>query len=230
MSMPAKELAVVLVSGGMDSCVTVAVAADRAYRLALLHVNYGQRTEGRELISFHQIAGYYGAAERLVADIRYLAAIGGSSLTDAALPVAETGAGAAPEPAGIPLTYVPFRNTHLIAIAVYWAEVLHARRIFIGLVEEDASGYPDCRGSYLDAMNRTVQLGTRPETDVQVEAPLIAMSKAEIVRLGVRLGAPLDLTWSCYRREDVPCGRCLSCTLRARAFAEAGVADPLLSP
>lgn len=223
-----RDLAVVLTSGGMDSCVTAAVAADRGYRLAMLHVNYGQRTEARELISFHQLAGYYGAAERLVTDIRYLAAIGGSSLTDTALPIDEPSA-ATVASNDIPLTYVPFRNTHLISIAVSWAEVLHARRIFIGVVEEDASGYPDCRSSYLAAMNEAIRLGTRPETDLQVEAPLIMLSKAEIVRLGTRLKAPFDLTWSCYRRDDVPCRNCLSCELRARAFAEAGVADPLLA-
>ena len=220
-----KDLAVVLVSGGMDSCVTAAVAADRGYRLALLHVNYGQRTEARELISFHQIAGFYDAAERLVADIRYLSAIGGSSLTDPLLAIAKAGQ----EVAEIPLTYVPFRNTHLAAIAVSWAEVLGAKRIFIGIVEEDASGYPDCRKEYLKALNEVIRLGTRPETHLEVEAPLIGLNKTEIVRLGAKLGAPFDLTWSCYRSEDVPCRDCLSCELRARAFNEAGVKDPLLS-
>lgn len=218
-----QELAVVLVSGGMDSCVTAAVAADRGYRLALLHVNYGQRTEARELISFHQIAGYFDAQERLVADIRYLSAIGGSSLTDPRLAIPEAGQ----EVTEIPLTYVPFRNTHLAAIAVSWAEVLGAKRIFIGIVEEDASGYPDCRRDYLKALNEVIRLGTRPETQVEVEAPLIGMNKTEIVRLGDRLGAPFDLTWSCYRSEDKPCRNCLSCELRGRAFRDAGVEDPL---
>lgn len=219
------ELAVVLVSGGMDSCVTAAVAADQGYRPAMLHVNYGQRTEGRELISFHQIAGYYGAAEQMVADMRYLAAIGGSSLTDESLAVPGPGE----EANAIPLTYVPFRNTHLAAVGVSWAEVLGARRVFLGIVEEDASGYPDCQRSYLAAMNEVIRLGTRPESGIRLEAPLIAMSKAEIVELGARLGAPFELTWSCYRREDVPCRDCLSCELRARAFEAAGVTDPLLA-
>jgi 7-cyano-7-deazaguanine synthase len=217
-------LAVILASGGMDSCVTAAVAADHGYRLAMLHVNYGQRTEARELVSFHQLAGFYAAAERLVADIRYLGAIGGSSLTDTDLPIGAAGE----ETTAIPLTYVPFRNTHLIAIAVSWAEVIGAERIYIGVVEEDASGYPDCRQSYLDAVNEVIRLGTRPETALEVEAPLIGMGKAEIVRLGADLNAPFDLTWSCYRREDAPCRNCLSCELRARAFREAGVEDPLL--
>lgn len=221
-----KPLAVILASGGMDSCVTAAVAAHRGYRLAMLHVNYGQRTEARELVSFHQLAGFYTAAERLVADIRYLGAIGGSSLTDTDLPIDAAGE----DLKAIPLTYVPFRNTHLIAIAVSWAEVIGAERIYIGVVEEDASGYPDCRKSYLDAMNEVIRLGTRPETVLEIEAPLIGMSKAEIVRLGADLNAPFDLTWSCYRREDSPCRDCLSCELRARAFREAGVEDPLLLP
>ena len=221
------DLAVVLVSGGMDSCVTAAVAADEGYRLAFLHVNYCQKTESRELVSFHQLAGYYGAEERLVADIRYLADVGGSSLTDDSLPV---GNGDDEEmPGRIPMTYVPFRNTHLISIAVSWAEVLRAHRIFIGIVEADASDYPDCRREYLHAMNELIRVGTRPESEVRVEAPVVGMTKAEIVRTGARLRVPFELTWSCYRQEDSPCGECLSCRLRARAFEEAGVKDPLLS-
>jgi len=219
-----KGLAVVLVSGGMDSCVTAAVAASQGYELALLHVNYGQRTEGRELISFHQLTGYYGAAQRLVADIRYLAAIGGSSLTDGRLAIPR----AREKVNGIPPTYVPFRNTHLTAIGVSWAEAIGARRVFIGIVEEDAAGYPDCRRSYLKALNEVVRLGTRTGSRLRVEAPLVGLCKADIVRLGLKLGAPFELTWSCYRQEDVPCRDCLSCALRARAFREAGAEDPLL--
>jgi 7-cyano-7-deazaguanine synthase len=214
---------IVLVSGGMDSCVTAAIAAERGGELALLHVNYGQRTEGRELISFHQVAGYYGAKERLIADVRYLAAIGGSALTDAAIHIPTV----AERTSGVQPTYVPFRNTHLIAIAVSWAEVIGARRILIGIVEEDAAGYPDCRRSYLEAMNQVIRLGTRPESQIEVEAPLVGMTKTEIVRRGAALNAPFDLTWSCYRQEDVPCRNCLSCELRRRAFEEAGVEDPI---
>ena len=214
---------IVLVSGGMDSCVTAAVAAARGGELALLHVNYGQRTEARELKSFRQIAEHYGVKERLVADVRYLAAIGGSALTDAAIRIPTV----AERTAGVQPTYVPFRNTHLIAIAVSWAEVIGARRIMIGIVEEDAAGYPDCRKSYLAAMNKVVRLGTRPESKIEVEAPLVGMTKTEIVRRGAALGAPFELTWSCYRQEDVPCRDCLSCELRRKAFAEAGVEDPV---
>jgi len=221
----ARPLGVVLVSGGMDSCTTAAVAAHRGYELALLHVNYGQRTERRELACFNRLADHYGAKRRLVADIRYLADIGGSSLTDPRIPVPT----AAERSDGIPPTYVPFRNTHLIAIGVSWAEVIGAERVFIGIVEEDAAGYPDCRRAYLNAVNEVVRLGTRAGSQVRVEAPLIGMKKSDIIRLGARLGAPFELTWSCYRREDVPCRDCLSCALRAQAFAEAGVADPLLA-
>lgn len=225
MTDPSQELAIVLASGGMDSCVTAAVAADRGYRLALLHASYGQRTQARELRSFRALAEHFGAEATLLADIGYLAAIGGSSLTDERIAVPGAGSDA---PGAIPPTYVPFRNTHLIAIAVSWAEVIGAHRIFIGVVEEDASGYPDCRAEYIEEINRLIALGTRPETEVRVEAPLIAMTKPEIVRLGAELGAPLELTWSCYRSEEAPCGNCASCELRARAFREAGVADPIL--
>jgi 7-cyano-7-deazaguanine synthase len=227
---PRRETAVVLVSGGMDSCVTTAVAASRGYDLALLHANYGQRTEARELASFERLAAHFGAQHKLVADLRHLARIGGSSLTDARLEVPTAGQAEQPGPAGdgIPTTYVPFRNTNLVAVAVSWAEVLAARRVFIGIVEEDAAGYPDCRKVWLESMNRVVRLGTRPGSGIRVEAPLVGLRKAEIVRLGAKLGAPLELTWSCYRRQDVPCGDCLSCALRRRAFDEAGVRDPLL--
>ena len=218
-----KPIAIVLLSGGMDSCVTAAVAASRGYEVALLHVNYGQRTEARELISFYQISGYYGVRHRLVADVRYLADIGGSGLTDRSIDIPHGGE----EVEGIPASYVPFRNTHLISIAVSWGEVIGASKIFIGIVEEDAPGYPDCRVEYLKAMNDLIRAGTRPETHIEVEAPLVAMSKAEIVRMGHELGAPFDLTWSCYRQEDVPCHDCSSCELRSSAFVEAGVEDPL---
>ncbi len=218
------KLAIVLLSGGMDSCVTAAVAADEGYELALLHVNYGQRTEARELISFYQIAGYYDVKHRLVADVRYLAEIGGSALTDSRIEVPRKGQ----HSGGVPASYVPFRNTHLISIAVSWGEVLGAEKIFIGVVEEDAPGYPDCRAEYLESMNALIRQGTRPETNIRVEGPLIKLSKPEIVRLGDRLNAPFELTWSCYRQEDVPCQDCSSCELRSSAFAEAGIVDPLL--
>jgi 7-cyano-7-deazaguanine synthase len=211
----------------MDSCVAAAIAAQDA-DLAALHVTYAQRTAARERRAFDAVADALGVPtdRRLVADLAYLPRIGGSSLTDPALavPDAPDDAPAAP---GVPNTYVPFRNTHILAVAVSWAEVLGADAVVIGAVEEDSSGYPDCRAEYFAAFERLVDAGTRPETEIRIETPVLAMSKAEIVRTGMRLGAPLHLTWSCYRREDVACGRCESCRLRLRAFEAAGVRDPV---
>ena len=220
----ARELAIALVSGGMDSCVAAAVAA-KEHEMAMLHVSYGQRTQRRELRAFEEIAEHYDVERRLVADIGYLRKIGGSSLTDAEIAVERADL----ERAGIPSSYVPFRNTHFLAIAVSWAEVIGARRIFIGAVEPDSSGYPDCREIYYRAFNELIRLGTKPETHIEVVAPLIQMKKAEIVRLGVDLGAPFHLTWSCYKNNDTPCGDCDSCALRERGFKEAGVVDPIVA-
>jgi len=218
----AKPLAVVLASGGMDSCVTTAIA-NLEYRLAMLHVAYGQRTEGRERTSFNSLADFYRAEHRLVCRLDHLRQIGGSSLTDPAMAV---------EPANldrkeIPSSYVPFRNAHFLSIAVSWGEVLGARKIFIGAVEEDSSGYPDCRPAYYEAFNRVIAAGTRPETQLEIVTPVIRMSKSEIVRRGIELGAPFASTWSCYQAEDAACGVCDSCALRLRAFAEAGIEDPI---
>ncbi len=217
-----RELAVVLLSGGMDSCVTAAVAG-QTHDLALLHVGYGQRTERRELEAFRAIARHYGAARTLEARLDHLGAIGGSALTDASRDAVE----ARRPGSAVPDTYVPFRNTHLLALAVSWGEVLGARRVYIGAVEEDSSGYPDCRREYYEAFNRLVRVGTRPETTLVVETPLIRMTKGQIVKEGLRLGAPFHLTWSCYTESEVACGRCESCRLRLKGFAEAGAKDPL---
>jgi 7-cyano-7-deazaguanine synthase len=218
-----RDLAVVLASGGMDSCVTVAIAA-QDHEPALLHVNYGQRTEERELRAFQEIAAYYHAHKRLVVNIEHLRDIGGSALTDRRIPVPEPGS---PPVQGIPITYVPFRNAHLLAIAVSWAEVLGARKIFIGAVEEDSSGYPDCREVFYQAFNRVIDAGTRPETQIQIATPLIHLKKGDIVKMGIELGAPLHLTWSCYQGNDKACGRCESCLLRLKGFREAGIEDPI---
>jgi 7-cyano-7-deazaguanine synthase len=222
-----KQLAVVLASGGMDSCVTIAIA-DRDYRLALLHVNYGQRTEERELRAFTEIADHYRARHSLAVNIEHLKMIGGSALTDASIPVPEPGTRELPPaPGAIPVTYVPFRNAHLLSIAVSWAEVLGATKIFIGAVEEDSSGYPDCRETFYQAFNKVIEAGTRPETRLEIVTPLIHMKKGEIVKKGRELGAPLHLTWSCYQASDRACGRCESCLLRLKGFREAGVHDPI---
>ncbi len=219
---PDKPLAVVLASGGMDSCVTTAIA-HLDYRLAMLHVGYGQRTEARELRAFIALVDFYQAEQRLVCRLDHLKQIGGSSLTDAQIAV-ET---ANLERQDIPSSYVPFRNAHFISIAVSWGEVLGARKIFIGAVAEDSSGYPDCRPEYYAAFNRVITAGTRPETKLEIVTPVIHWRKSEIVRRGRELGAPFELTWSCYQGQEVACGVCDSCALRLRAFEEAGMEDPL---
>jgi len=217
-----RPLAIALLSGGMDSCVAAAMLrAD--HDLALLHVSYGQRTEGRERRAFEAIARHYGVTRTLVTRGEPLAAIGGSALTDArrdAVHARRAGS-------TIPDTYVPFRNTHLLAVAVSWGEVIGARCVVIGAVEEDSSGYPDCRREYYAAFNRLIRVGTRPETTIEVVTPVIEMGKGEIVRRGLALGAPLHLTWSCYVEEEVACGRCESCRLRLKGFRDAGAVDPL---
>ena len=215
--------AVVLVSGGMDSCVTAAIAA-RDYDCAFLHLNYGQRTEQRELRAFREIAAHFRATQSLVVSMEHLAMIGGSSLTDRTMPVTPADLHAT----GIPTSYVPFRNANLLAVAVSWAEVLQAEAVFIGAVEEDSSGYPDCRRSFYEAYNAMIREGTRPDTHIRIVTPLIDLTKAEIVHRGVELHAPFQLTWSCYQREDVGCGRCDSCALRLRGFQNAGIADPIM--
>ena len=249
---------IVLMSGGMDSCVTGAIAAQEC-RLAALHVSYGQLTEARERRAFEEICNYYGIAERLVINQSYLGRIGGSALTDARIPLREADPSASelgnreqgtgnrstggesldaadpvPHPvargamrngAGIPASYVPFRNAHFLAAAVSWAEVIGAGRIYIGAVEPDSSGYPDCRPEYYRIFNRLIEAGTRPETRVEILTPLIHLRKHEIVKKGVELEAPFHLSWSCYRSSETACGTCDSCALRLRAFEQAGVSD-----
>jgi 7-cyano-7-deazaguanine synthase len=222
--------AVVLLSGGMDSCVCTAIAHEQhgAGNIALLHAGYGQRTQQRERRAFEQIADFYGVKNRLVAQLDHFRAIGGSALTDQKIAVPEDELGA-PGPRGseIPVTYVPFRNAHFLSIAVSWAEATGAGAIYIGAVAEDSSGYPDCRPEYYQAFQELIHVGTRPETQIEIVTPVIRMKKSEIIRLGMELRAPLHLTWSCYQGEEVACGTCDSCLLRLRAFAEAGVADPI---
>jgi 7-cyano-7-deazaguanine synthase len=217
-----RPLAVVCVSGGMDSAVTAALAA-REHRLAFLHANYGQRTEAKELACFHALADHLAADRRLVVDLSGLRQIGGSSLTDPSLPVRE----GEPVAGVVPSSYVPFRNAHLLTAAVSWGEVIGARAVFVGAVWEDSSGYPDCRPEFFRAFEEAVRLGTRPETSLRIVAPVISMSKAEIVRQGLALGVPFAETWSCYQAEETACGACESCRLRLRGFERAGATDPI---
>ncbi len=221
--MGTKEKGVVLLSGGMDSCVTAAIA-NQTHALALLHASYGQRTEERERRAFEEIAGFYRVTERLVVRLNALRQIGGSALTDERIAVPENGLGNSRE---IPVTYVPFRNAHFLSAAVSWAEVIGATAIFIGAVEEDSSGYPDCRPEYYRLFNELARAGTRPETRIEILTPVIRMRKSEIVRKGMELKAPLEKTWSCYQGAEEACGVCDSCRLRLRAFTEAGYADPI---
>lgn len=225
--MTEKPKAVVLLSGGMDSCVTAAIAAQE-HRLALVHTSYGQRTERRERLAFEQIAQFYGVRDRLAARLEHFAQIGGSALTDVSIRVPESGPEpSSDKPAGIPATYVPFRNAHLLSVAVSWAEAIGAGSVWIGAVAEDSSGYPDCRPEYYRVFQELVRVGTRPETQIEIVTPVILLRKSAIIRRGIELGAPLHLTWSCYQSEEEACGACDSCLLRLRAFAEAGVPDPI---
>lgn len=216
-----RDLAVVLVSGGMDSSVTAAMASID-YALCFLHVNYGQRTQKREEIAFDKLCQHFQPVKKLVVDISYLEKIGGSALTDKRIDVPIN----SEEKGGIPVTYVPFRNAHFLSMAVSWAEVIGASKIYIGAVEEDSSGYPDCRESFYKAFQEAVKEGTK-EGCIKIVAPLLHKSKAEIVKLGVHLGVPFEHTWSCYRDEDEACGVCDSCRLRLKGFKEACVKDPL---
>lgn len=218
-----ESLAICLVSGGMDSCVTAAIANNENHSLAFLHVSYGQRTEQRELRAYEQLADHFNVALRLAVSIEYLARIGGSSLTDERIPVAVGN----PDALGIPTSYVPFRNSHLLSIATSWAEVIGARRIYIGAVAEDSSGYPDCRPEFYEAFQQVIETGTRPETQIEIRTPVISLTKAEIIAAGVDLKAPLHLTWSCYLESEKACGKCDSCALRLRAFRRAGIRDPI---
>src|ERR1700704_2952149 len=220
--------AIVLLSGGMDSCVSAAIAREQhgAANIALLHAGYGQLTQDRERRAFTQIADFYGVQQRLIVQLDHFRAIGGSALTDKsiAVPGNQLSASHSNE---IPVTYVPFRNAHFLSVAVSWAEVIGAHSIYIGAVAEDSSGYPDCRPEYYRVFQELIRVGTRPETQIEIVTPVIDLKKSEIIRKGIELGAPLNLTWSCYQSEDAPCGGCDSCLLRMRAFAAARVNDPI---
>lgn len=219
----ANHLAIVLSSGGMDSCVTAAIANLENDEVAFLHVSYGQLTEARESKAFNDIADFYRVEKRLDVSIEHLTKIGGSSLTDEKIEVTEANL----ESKEIPSSYVPFRNANMLSIAVSWAEVIGAGAIYIGAVAEDSSGYPDCRPEFYDAFQRTIDVGTKPDTHIELRTPIINLSKAEIVKKGIELNAPLHLSWSCYRNEDLACGTCDSCALRLRGFERAGVKDPI---
>ena len=216
------ELVVVLASGGMDSAVTTAIA-NQTSRLALLHLNYGQRTAERELQAFKELAEFYQVEKTLVINVDHLSQIGGSSLTDTDIAITQADL----ESTEIPTSYVPFRNANLLAIATSWAEVISATKIFLGAVEEDSSGYPDCRREFYDAFQKVIDAGTKPSTQIEIVTPIITLKKYEIVLKGRELGVPFELTWSCYQHEDAACGVCDSCGFRLRGFEKAGLQDPI---
>lgn len=220
--MAVEDKAIVAVSGGMDSCVTAAIIV-KNFVPAFLHVNYGQRTEKRELKSFNDIADYYKVKDRMVVDLRHLSFIGGSSLTDKNIEVNKADL----SNVEIPTSYVPFRNAHILSACVSWAEVINAGAVYIGAVWEDSSGYPDCRPEFFKSFEKAVELGTKPSTKIKIVTPLINLSKSDIVRKGLELNAPIHLTWSCYQEEDKACGVCDSCALRLRGFQAAGIEDPI---
>ena len=222
-----KELVVVAVSGGMDSCVTAAIANEN-YELAFAHINYVQRTEKRELQAFNDIADYFNVVERLIVDYTHLSKIGGSSLTDKNIDITVADLDNKkylPGGKQVPTSYVPFRNANILSACVSWAEVLNAKAVFIGAVYEDSSGYPDCRPDFFSAFEKMVELGTKPDTKIKIETPIIHLSKTEIIKKGMELNAPLHLTWSCYQNEDKACGVCDSCALRLRGFQMAEIED-----
>lgn len=217
------EIAVVLMSGGMDSALCAAIARKRNYRIAALHLNYGQKTQNRELRAFNELADYFAAEKRMTVDVSHLAMIGGSSLTDDKIEISSANL----ENSEIPSSYVPFRNANLLSVAVSWAETLGAKAVFIGATEEDGVGYPDCRKSFFDAFQKALDKGVKPKTKIIIETPIISYSKKNIVEAGLELQIPFNLTWSCYSSETVACGLCDSCALRLRGFARAGAVDPI---
>ena len=217
-----KDIAVIAVSGGLDSCVTAAIAK-RDFELAFAHFNYGQRTEKRELKAFNELSDFFNVDKKLIIDISHLSEIGGSSLTDKKIEISPADLSSKE----IPTSYVPFRNANILAACVSWAEVLKAKAVFIGAVQEDSSGYPDCRIDFFSAFEKMVQLGTKPSTSLEIKTPIINLTKEEIIKLGMELNAPLHLTWSCYKNEDKACGFCDSCALRLRGFQSAGIEDPI---
>ncbi len=218
-----KNLVICLVSGGMDSCVTSAIAKTENNEIAFLHISYGQLTEERERKAFNDIADFYEVEKRLDISIEYLAKIGGSSLTDKNIEVTEADL----ESDEIPSSYVPFRNANMLAIATSWAEVLNANAIYVGAVAEDSSGYPDCRPEFFQSFEKTIETGTKPDTNIKIKTPIIHLTKAEIVKKGFELNAPIHLSWSCYRSEDLACGTCDSCALRLRGFEQTNLKDPI---
>ncbi len=215
--------AIVLLSGGMDSALTLAIAKSQNYNLAALHLNYKQKTEQRELKAFYDITSHYGISEKLIVDVSFLKQIGGSSLTDEKINISHANLNSN----DIPTSYVPFRNGNILSIAISWAESIKANAIFIGAMQLDSSGYPDCHRTFFDAFENAANLGTKPDTNIKIITPIINYTKKDIVTEGTKLKVPFELTWSCYQNSDIACGVCDSCALRLRGFQQANIDDPI---
>ncbi len=214
--------AVCIISGGMDSALSAKIAQKEGYEIIALHFNYGQRTQSKELQCFRKIAEDVNASEVYEIDLPFFEQIGASALTDKSIDIPTGGI-----EEGVPVTYVPFRNGIFLSIAASVAEKHAAEALFIGVVEEDSSGYPDCRESYIEQMQKAINMGTKEETVLTIKMPLVMLSKSEIVEKSLALSVPLENTWSCYKEEEEACGVCDSCRLRLRGFQQAGVKDPI---
>jgi len=215
--------AVCLLSGGMDSTTLAYLAKSEGYDICALHLNYGQRTEGKELSCAKKIATLLDACEFIGLDVGYFSRFGASSLTDKGIAVEEFD----PARANMPNTYVPFRNANLLSIATSFAEAKGAEAIYIGVQSLDYSGYPDCRPQFIEAFQRVIDLGTKETTNITLKTPFIRMTKTDILRVGMKLGVPYQHTWSCYRNERKACGTCGSCHFRKEAFDAIGIKDPI---
>jgi 7-cyano-7-deazaguanine synthase len=214
--------AVCIISGGMDSALSAKIAQNEGYDIIALHFNYNQRTQQKELESYRKIIKELNVINSYEIDLPFFSQIGASALTDTTIDVPTGGL-----EDGVPITYVPFRNGIFLSIAASIAEKHQATAIYIGVVQEDSSGYPDCRDSYIKAMQQAINLGTKDETKITIQMPLVHLSKAQIVQKSIELNVPLQYTWSCYKNEDKACGVCDSCRLRLRGFEQAGCKDPI---
>jgi len=216
------KIAVCIISGGMDSALSAKIAQNEDYEIVALHFSYGQRTEAKEVECFRKVAASVNAVKSYEIDLPFFEQIGASALTDKNIDVPTGGI-----EEGVPVTYVPFRNGIFLSIAAAVAEKHGAKALFIGVVEEDSSGYPDCRESYIEQMQKAINMGTKEETNLTIKMPLVALKKSQIVQKSLEMSVPLEDTWSCYKEEQRACGMCDSCRLRLNGFQEAGVVDPI---
>ena len=214
--------AVCIISGGMDSTLASYMMKQKGYEIIGVHFNYGQLTEAKELECFENICKSLHVKNKYILDMGFFTQLGASALTDKSIEVPTSGL-----EDGIPVTYVPFRNGIFLSMAAAIAEKEGAEVITIGVVEEDSSGYPDCKEEYIKAMQKAINLGTKPTTNIIIEMPLVHLKKSQIVKEAIKYDVPLELTWSCYKDTQKACGVCDSCRLRLNGFKEAGIDDPI---